>query len=58
MSGITLATIVANRQEEVLTGIIDPADIYFTEKPNAAGVLEALDYYDFLGECRRPVNPD
>jgi sucrose-phosphate synthase len=58
MSGITLAVVVASRQHEPLTGWIDPSDIYFADKPYAAGVLEAMDYYDFLGECRRPTGVD
>ena len=28
--------------------------IFFAKKPYAAGILEAIEYYDFFGECRAP----
>ncbi len=54
MRGNTLAAIVGNRSHEELSGVEEGSSIYFTDKTFAAGVLEAMDYYDFLGECRAP----
>lgn len=54
MRGNTLAAIVGNRTHEELTQIEEGDRIYFAEATQAAGVLEAMDYYDFLGECKAP----
>jgi sucrose-phosphate synthase len=48
MRGNTLAVVVANRQEEELSDLIDIDRIYFTQKPYASGILEAIEHYDFL----------
>lgn len=52
MRGNTLAVVVANRHHEELSQLAETERIYFTEKPFAAGILEAIDHYDFYGECR------
>ncbi len=52
--GDTLAVVVANRHHEELSNLVDADRIYFAEKPLAAGILEAFEYYDFFGECRDP----
>jgi sucrose-phosphate synthase len=54
MRGNTLAAVVANRHEEELSQLIDVGRIFFAEKPFAAGILEAIEYYDFYGNCRVP----
>ncbi|MFO7811973.1 MAG: HAD family hydrolase [Pelovirga sp.] len=54
LSGNTLAVVVANRHHEELSGLVDTERIYFADQPLAAGILEALDYYDFFGACRDP----
>jgi sucrose-phosphate synthase len=54
MRGNTLAAVVANRHHEELSQLDDIERIYFSSRPNAAGILEALEYYDFFGACRDP----
>ncbi len=54
MRGNTLAAVVANRHDEELSGLIDLERIYFSKQPYAAGILEALHFYDFFGNCRDP----
>jgi sucrose-phosphate synthase len=54
MRGNTLAVVVANRHEEELSQLTDVDRIFFAEKPFAAGILEAIEHYDFFGECRAP----
>jgi len=54
MRGNTLAGVVANRHHEELSKLTDVERIYFSSKPYAAGILEAIDYYDFFDKCRDP----
>ncbi len=54
MLGNTLAAVVANRHHEELSQLTEHQRIYFSSKPYAAGILEAIDYYDFFNECRDP----
>ena len=54
MRGNTLAAVVANRHHEELSQLVDVERIYFSGKPNAAGILEALEYYDFFARCSDP----
>ncbi len=54
MRGNPLAAVVANRHDEELSQLIDAERIYFSSQPYAAGILEALDFYDFFGACRDP----
>jgi len=46
--GNTLGVVVANRHEEELSGLVDIERIYFSHKPHAAGLLDAIDHYGFL----------
>ncbi len=46
--GNTLAVVVANRHGEELSGLIDIERVYFSDKPHAAGLLDAIDHYGFL----------
>jgi len=54
MRGNTLAAVVANRHNEELSRLVDVDRIYFASKPFAAGILEAIEYYDFFNQCRDP----
>ena len=48
MRGNTLAAVVANRHAEELSQLEDGDRIYFASKPYAAGIIEALEHYDFF----------
>jgi sucrose-phosphate synthase len=54
MRGNTMAVVVANRHHEELSGLADFDNIYFATQPCAAGILEAIEHYDFLGNCELP----
>jgi len=54
MRGNTLAVVVANRHEEELSQLTDVDRIFFATKPYAAGIVEAIEHYDFFGDCRAP----
>lgn len=52
--GNTLAVLVANRHNEELSELIDLERVYYAKQPYAAGILEAIDYYDFFHSCKVP----
>jgi sucrose-phosphate synthase len=54
--GNTLGVVVANRHEEELSHLPNLERIYFAQSAHARGILEAIDHYDFYGECRVPEN--
>ncbi|MCP5418813.1 MAG: HAD-IIB family hydrolase [Chromatiaceae bacterium] len=54
MRGNTLAVVVGNRHHEELSGLEDIERIYFARAAGAAGILEALEHYDFFQSCRNP----
>ncbi len=54
LRGNTLSVVVANRHDEELSDLSDIKPMYFASKPYAAGILEAIDYYDFFSECQTP----
>jgi sucrose-phosphate synthase len=54
MRGNTLAVVVANRHHEELSLLPEVDRIYFARGRYAAGLLEAIDHYDFFGACRVP----
>jgi len=54
MRGNTLAVVAANRHEVELSKLENLESIYFAEKGHAAGILEAIEYYDFFGRCAVP----
>jgi sucrose-phosphate synthase len=54
MRGNTLAAVVANRHHEELSGLIDVSRIYYSKQGFAAGILEALEHYDFFESCIDP----
>ena len=51
MRGNTLAVVVGNRHCEELSELADQDRIYFAKQPFAAGILEAIEYYDFFDTC-------
>ena len=48
LRGNTLGTVVDNRHLAELSGLATVDRIYFSKKPHAAGILEALDHYQFF----------
>ena len=52
--GNTLAVVTANRRDEELSSLVDLERVYFSEQPMAAGLLEAIDHYDFFNSCKVP----
>ncbi len=54
MRGNTLAAVVGNRHNEELSQLVELDRIYFAEQAFAAGILEAIEHYDFFNEPRVP----
>ena len=54
MRGNTLAVVVENRHHEELSLLPEVDRIYFADNRYAAGILEAIEHYDFFGACRVP----
>jgi len=52
--GNTLAVLVANRHHEELSDLIELERVYYAKQPYAAGILEAIEYYDFFKSCKVP----
>jgi len=55
MRGNTLAVVVANRHHEELSDLTETERIFYATKPFAGGILEAMEHYDFFGDCRAPA---
>jgi len=55
MRGNTLAVVVENRHHEELSQLAEVERIYFARSRCAAGILEAIDHYDFFNECAVPI---
>jgi len=51
MRGNTMAVVVANRHHEELSALVDAERIYFAKQPFAAGIMEAIDHYNFFDTC-------
>ncbi|MGB5717744.1 MAG: HAD family hydrolase, partial [Gammaproteobacteria bacterium] len=51
MRGNTMAVVVANRHHEELSALMDVEHIYFAKQPYAAGILEAIEHYQFFRNC-------
>jgi len=49
--GNTLAVVVANRHHEELPELNDLERVYYAKQPYAAGILEAIEYYNFFDGC-------
>jgi len=58
MRGNTMAVVVANRHNEELSELSDIEQIYFAKQPFAAGIMEAIDHYAFLGSCKVTDNEE
>ncbi len=56
--GNTLAVVVGNRHEEELAHLSDVEPLYYASGNYAGGILEAIDHYDFFGDCKPPVRRD
>ncbi|MBF0470914.1 MAG: HAD-IIB family hydrolase [Gammaproteobacteria bacterium] len=54
MRGNTLAVVVGNRHHEELSRLEKSDSIYFSKAHGAAGILDAINYYDFYASCRLP----
>ncbi|MCP3870664.1 MAG: glycosyltransferase [Gammaproteobacteria bacterium] len=54
MRGNTLAVVVGNRHHEELSQLEDVDRIYFASASGAAGIIDAIEHYDFFGECGIP----
>jgi len=52
--GNTLAVLVANRHNEEISDLIDLDRVYYAKNPYAAGILDAIEYYDFFQTCKVP----
>lgn len=50
MRGNTKAVVVSNRSKEILSVLHEKDDIYFAEKPFAAGIIEAIEHYRFFDD--------
>lgn len=55
MRGNTLAVVVSNRHDEELSDLTDLERVYYAKQAGAAGILEAIDYYDFFQSCQVPI---
>ncbi len=55
MRGNTLGAVVSNQYRDEMDLLSDIDGIYFAQNSYAAGLLEAVDYYDFYGRCQIPV---
>ncbi len=54
MRGNTRAVVVANRHDEELSELADVEQIYFAKNSYAAGIIEAIEHYNFFGTNREP----
>jgi len=52
MRGASLAVIVKNRHREELKDISEGQKIYFSEQSFSAGIIEAIEHYDFLNQIQ------
>lgn len=54
LSGDTLGVVVSNHTAE-LDPLRGRSRVYFARRPHAWGILEGIDWYDFLGDIRIPA---
>ncbi|NOQ68530.1 MAG: HAD-IIB family hydrolase [Gammaproteobacteria bacterium] len=52
MRGNTKSVVVANRHHEELSELTNIENIYYADRPFAAGILQAIEFYDFFRECK------
>ncbi len=48
MRGASLAVVVKNRHSEELKDVSEGQNIYFSDQPFSAGIIEAIEHYDFF----------
>jgi sucrose-phosphate synthase len=54
LSGNTLGVVVSNHTAE-LERLRGRPRVYFAKSPHARGILEGIDWYDFLGDISVPL---
>ncbi|MBF0447070.1 MAG: glycosyltransferase [Magnetococcales bacterium] len=54
LTGNTLGVVVANRYNEELSQLVDRSRIFFAQEPHAAGILEAIEHFNFFSTCQAP----
>lgn len=54
LRGNTLGVVVANRHGEELSSLGEQDTVYFATQPYAAGIIEAIEHYDFFHSCEIP----
>nr|VFK21510.1 MAG: sucrose-phosphate synthase [Candidatus Kentron sp. LFY] len=52
--GNTLGSVIANPSADGLSHLAEGERVYFSDGRYAQGILDAIDHYDFFGECRIP----
>jgi sucrose-phosphate synthase len=52
MRGNTKSVVVANRHHEELSELASVENIYYADRPFAGGILQAIEHYDFLQNCK------
>nr|VFK11997.1 MAG: sucrose-phosphate synthase [Candidatus Kentron sp. LPFa]VFK28002.1 MAG: sucrose-phosphate synthase [Candidatus Kentron sp. LPFa] len=52
--GNTLGSVIANPNADGLSHLAQGEGVYFSKGQYAQGILEAIEHYDFFGECRTP----
>ena len=52
MRGNTKSVVVANRHHEELSDLVNGENIFFADRPFAAGILQAIEHYDFFRDCK------
>jgi sucrose-phosphate synthase len=57
LSGDTLGVVVSNHTPE-LERLRGRSRVYFAKSPYARGIMEGIDWYDFLGKIRAPEEED
>ncbi len=57
LSGNTLGTVLVSPHRDELSDLTDIENIYFATEPNAAGILEAMDHYQFFSREERKATP-
>jgi len=53
LRGNTLGAVVDDSHLEELSDLNEIENIYFAQKKHAAGIIEAIEHYDFFGEARK-----
>ncbi len=58
MRGNTLGAVVSTQYSDEMGLLADIEGIYFARQRYAAGLLEAIDHYDFYGRCQLPLETE